>query len=319
MPPTRSSRAALPAAASLLTAPVVHGRPLRAVVLAAYPFGLYLDVAGAVLPVVTSDAVPLPSALLLAEPSGRVGWGVVPGATVPVGEGRVGLPGLDLVATRVWRPARVRRSRAAANSPRVAPYLSLQPTPDDEGSRARVGEDRRWLADGIRYAVCAPDPEPHVRGLLGRGDGLTPSGDDALAGALLVAHALGVGDALAAVVRRRLGATTAVSAALLSAAADGFAARPVVTLVDAAVAGDDLGVRETLPAVLSIGHSSGADLVVGVAAALEVRGRTADIPSLLAVPPGGERPASAASTIGQTPAVTFGQTAPSTPTGRSAA
>ncbi len=192
-------------------------------------------------------------------------------------------------------------------------------TADDEVSRAWVGEDRRWLADGIRDAVCAPDPEPHVRGLLGRGEGLTPSGDDALAGALLVAHALGVGDALAVVVRRRLGATTAVSAALLSAAAVGFAARSVVTLVDAAVAGDELGVRAALPAVLSIGHSSGADVVVGVGAALEARGCTAALPLLLAVPPRVEHPASAASTITPTAALTIGQTAPSTPTGRSAA
>jgi hypothetical protein len=302
----------------------VHGRPVRAVVLAAYPFGLYLDVVGAVLPVVTSDAVPLPSALLLTEPSGRVGWGVEPGATVPVGEGRVGLPGLDLVATRVWRPARVRRSRAGASSPEVAPHVAPQTTPqpttaDDEVSRAWVVEDRRWLADGIRDAVCAPDPEAPVRGLLGRGSGLTPSGDDALAGALLVAHALGLGVALAAVVRRRLGATTAVSAALLSAAADGFAARSVVTLVDAAVAGDALGVRAALPAVLSIGHSSGADLVVGVGAALEARGCTAALPSLLAVLPRVEHPASAASTITPPASSTIGHTAPSIRTGRSAA
>jgi len=84
-----------------------------------------------------------------------------------------------------------------------------------------------------------------------------------------VAHALGTGSALADAVRARLGATTAVSAALLDAAADGYAARPVVTLVDAAVAGDAEAVRRALPIVLAIGHTSGADTVTGIGAALE--------------------------------------------------
>lgn len=143
------------------------------------------------------------------------------------------------------------------------------------------GEGRAWLADGIRYAVWAPDPEPHVRSLLGRGSGLTPAGDDALAGALLVARALGVGAALAAAVRRRLGTTTAVSAALLTAAADGYAARPVVALVDAAVSADGQELRRFLPTVLSIGHSSGRDLVTGVCAALEALGCAEALSTLL--------------------------------------
>ena len=108
-----------------------------------------------------------------------------------------------------------------------------------------------------------------VAGLVGRGAGLTPSGDDALAGALLVAHALGAGHDLADAVRARLHATTAVSAALLDAAAEGYAARAVVTLVDAAVADRPDAVRRALPAVLAIGHTSGADTVTGIRAALE--------------------------------------------------
>ena len=71
---------------------------------------------------------------------------------------------------------------------------------------------------------------------------------------------------LAAAVRARLGATTAVSAALLDAAADGFAARDVVTLVDAALAGDEATVAAALPAVLAIGAQSGRDLATGLGA-----------------------------------------------------
>ena len=146
---------------------------------------------------------------------------------------------------------------------------------------ASAAADSGWLADGIRLAASGlgcPGGRggshlgtrlgDAVAGLVGRGPGLTPTGDDALAGALLVAFALGTGTALADAVRARLGATTAVSAALLDAAADGYAARDVVTLVDAAVGNDPRAVARALPAVLALGHTSGADLVAGVRAAV---------------------------------------------------
>lgn len=270
MPFTPASRRVLPAAVSVLSAPVVGGEAVAAAVLGVHGPALYLDVAGRVLPVVTADAVPLPTALRLAVSAGEVDWGVRAGDVVTVGAGRVVLPGVDLVVSRTWRPARVRPAPAV---PRRAPAL---PRRDSgwlvagirslssglECGRGRQGDRLRshGEADAVADAVAA---------LVGRGPGLTPSGDDALAGALLVAHALGTAAPLAAAVRARLGATTAVSAALLDAAADGFAARDVVTLVDAALAGDGATVAAVLPAVLAIGHSSGRDLVTGVVAAID--------------------------------------------------
>ena len=108
-----------------------------------------------------------------------------------------------------------------------------------------------------------------VAGLIGRGQGLTPSGDDALAGVLLVTHARGGEPALAAAVRAQLARTTAISAALLDAAAQGYASRIVVDLVDAAVADRHEVVASLRPRVLGIGHTSGHDLLTGVQAALE--------------------------------------------------
>ena len=248
----------MPVAASSLSAGLVEGAPTAATVLAAYRFGLYLDVAGTVLPVVTSDAVPVPTSLRLAGRSGTLDWGVAPGDRVLVGLRRVVLPRVDLVVGRTWRPARVARRSAGA--------------PGRELARTTLGDQQPatgWLADGIRDAVLAPDPEPQVGDLLGRGRGLTPSGDDALAGALLVAHGLRSDGRLAVAVRRRLGATTAVSSSLLRAAADGYAARQLVTLVDAVLAGTEPAVRAALPPVLDIGHSSGHDLVTGIRAALD--------------------------------------------------
>ena len=297
----------LPAAASAITADLVGGPAVGATVLGVHGPAVYLDVAGRILPVVTADAVPLPTALRLAVragdvaggagASGRGPWGVVVGARVRVGDGRVVLPRTDLVVSRTWRPARVRR---------VPPDLRHECGSGRPGSRFRthgeVGDPvsvllgdatssaDAWLANGIRSLLSGLEcgrgrPGSRFRtrdgadavalgvaALLGRGPGLTPSGDDALAGALLVTHALAAAAPLAGAVRARLGATTAVSAALLDAAADGFAARDVVTLVDAALAGDDVVVAAALPAVLALGHTSGRDLVTGIAAALAAVG-----------------------------------------------
>src|SRR6478752_5147898 len=123
-PPSRS----VPAAVSTLSADMVGGPAVPARVVGVHRFALYLDVGGCVLPVLTSDAVPLPTALRLAEPSGSVPWGVVAGDEVLVGEGRVALPGLDVVAARTWRPARVRPAAAAVGCPggRRGSHLSTQ-------------------------------------------------------------------------------------------------------------------------------------------------------------------------------------------------
>jgi len=281
--PASASRVVLPGAVSVLTSALVGGAPLPAVVLGVHDPALYLEVAGQVLPVITSDAVALATALRLPVRSGRVPgvvsggvhWGVAAGDVVTVGGGRIVLPGFEVTAARTWRPARVRTTGVGCSGGRSSSHLSTQLL----GRVARGGSDGGWLADGIR-AVCSSlgcsrgrsdshlSTQLGVGLLLGRGPGLTPSGDDALAGILLVAHALGLSAPLAAAVRSRLGATTAVSAALLDAAADGYAAADVVALVNAALSGDDATLEGALPAVLAIGHTSGRDLVAGIAGAL---------------------------------------------------
>lgn len=269
--PSPSPRSVLPAAASALSAAVVRGPVRDAVVLGAHRLGLYLEVDGSVLPVVPSDAVALPTALRLGArstslPDSPLPWGVGAGDRVRVGGGRVELPVGDVVAVRTWRPARVRRVASGATCP---------------GDRAGVealllgataGCDP-WLAPATTAVLIASLSSDDgalagLAGLVGRGRGLTPSGDDALAGALLVAHALRTSRPLVTAVRARLGTTTAVSAALLAAATDGFAARPVVALVDAVVLGHVGATSRALPEVVAIGHTSGRDLVTGVLAAL---------------------------------------------------
>ena len=248
-------------------------------VLAAFPTCLYLDLGAheRVLAVLASDAVPLPIGLRVARPSASLAWGVEAGDEVVVGEGRVRLPGCEVVAARLLPPARVR-----AGARHRGPSTGLA----DAGV---LGD----LAQELTAAALSGDPCPDgpvgaaVRGLVGAGRGLTPSGDDALCGVLLALAAIDTDAARAALtvvrtaVEGALSRTTSISAALLVAAARGYAVPDVVRLVSRWSAGGpgevagaattlsgDPAPDELLERVLAIGHSSGRDLLSGVTGAL---------------------------------------------------
>ena len=279
----------LPAAVSPLVAAEVAAAPRRCRVIAAFPTCLYLDLGAheRVLAVLASDAVPLPIGIRLALPSTEVRWGVEPGTHVVVGEGRVRLPRADVVAARLLRPARVRPA------PRGSTSSAALPEPGVLGDLAH---------DLTAASLAGRSAEPGVRGLVGVGRGLTPSGDDALCGVLLTLAAVDAPSsrrALSAVrtaVRRALPRTTSLSAALLVAAGAGYAVPDVARLVTlvvgagsagrndgpetAATAGSGGSVRPVGPSpghadvtalvdrVLAIGHTSGRDLLSGVSGAL---------------------------------------------------
>ncbi len=254
----------LPGALSPLTADLVLGPRRTALVVAVSRHGTYLALGARVLPVLGRGAPALPGALRLAGDAGPAVLGATTGDRVEVGERMVRLPAATVRAARTWRPHRVGSGssvRSGGDARRVRAALA-----------AATADAPAWLSAGAHRAVTDLDPSAAVHDLVGRGPGLTPSGDDALAGALLLLRACGdhAGrlDALVAAVRARAGSTTAVSAALLDAAADGWAAPEVVALVDAVAVADAQAVATALPAVLATGHTSGRDLVTGVAAAL---------------------------------------------------
>lgn len=258
----------LPGAVSSLSADVVRGPVRQAVVLGAHGVAAYLAVEGRVLPVLGRGAVPLPTGVLV---GGSLEGACAAGDVALVGDGLVRMPGATVRITRTRRPARVRRVGASAVA---SPALPVLDAAVHDGGLAAAASTVAVAAAG----AAAGAPDAAVRSLVGRGAGLTPSGDDALAGLLLVAHATGSLPGLAPAVRARLAATTAVSGALLDAAADGYAAPAVVTIVDAVLDGDAAATAAALLAVLAIGHTSGRDLVTGVAAAvrhLVPTGRTA--------------------------------------------
>jgi hypothetical protein len=111
--------------------------------------------------------------------------------------------------------------------------------------------------------------------LVGRGPGLTPAGDDEVAGALVAARAVGdphwggwcsaTRDAL------RSRRTTAVSWGLLHHALDGWATPELAAYVDEACTGQQGPAHARL---LAVGHSSGQALADGVAHVIATRSST---------------------------------------------
>lgn len=98
--------------------------------------------------------------------------------------------------------------------------------------------------------------------LVGRGPGLTPLGDDVLAGWLTAHYAVGQPDtALTAAVRRQLGVTTLLSATLLECAMRGEA----LPQLAAWLAGPT---PSTTGALMAVGATSGTGLLAGAELAL---------------------------------------------------
>jgi hypothetical protein len=257
----------VPAAVSVRVAAALSRPPRPAVVLAAFPTAVYLglDRHDEVLPVVARDALLLPTAVRVAAASNAISWDVAAGDTAVVGAGRVALGRRALVAARTWRP-------------RGVPVLDHPPIEVPGTWAGMVSIPLVELtADVVMAAVEGRSLAGRVRGLVGAGAGLTPSGDDGLCGALLVLLAAGHPAAapLAAAVTARLDATTSLSASLLREAMEGYAVPAVVRLVSAAVGGQAAERESALADVLAIGHTSGADVAAGVLAALDVLSRSA--------------------------------------------
>ncbi|SER84601.1 Protein of unknown function [Propionibacterium cyclohexanicum] len=119
--------------------------------------------------------------------------------------------------------------------------------------------------------ALAADREPDaLLALCGLGIGLTPSGDDALIGMFALAQCAGIARSCQAGCARRLtdGLSTDVSLCHLRLALGGEFSRPVTGLLDVLVARDSSRreIRYATEAVARIGHSSGADLLAGMAA-----------------------------------------------------
>jgi hypothetical protein len=137
---------------------------------------------------------------------------------------------------------------------------------------------------GVRLAratrVLQPDEAARaIDGLIGRGPGLTPSGDDLIIGFLAGLWSTtgdhparrGFLEALCAAVAAAAAATGDISRAYLSHATQGRFAQPLTTLARRIAEGGDLGVVQfATTAALRVGHTSGADGVMGLLLGLAV-------------------------------------------------
>jgi Protein of unknown function (DUF2877) len=233
----------------LLTGPV---RP--ASVIAAGSAATYLEAGGHVLAIVAPGGVRLPCAAMLAG-GGRL---PVAGSRVAVGDCAVHEDGRRTVAVRRWFDPRVRL--LGIDPPAVARFAHVV------RSRGSVdpllpGDAVGRLADGLGSG----DARGAVSALLGRGTGLTPAGDDLVAGALAALRALGspAADELGAAVRALAPtATTGLSAALLEAA-DVAALVPEAAGVLRSLAGGG-DVETAAGRLVDLGHTSGWHLATGL-------------------------------------------------------
>jgi hypothetical protein len=254
---------------------------------------VYLSVGASVL-AVTAARVPLmPNAVSLRRNS-------VPGApagteaTVSSGEVRFGDARIDLRGARQWSPEVPNNAtRAPADVSRrgrgVLRAAGIDAAPEPSAlaralARPGIGlavassDEGESAVASLLDALVARDDDAAAgaaRRLLGRGGGLTPEGDDILAGAGAALAAwgrpAGVSDAQGCALRAALAPpdvrarTTALSATLLELAVAGRAAAPLIDVLD--LGSDDGSWRAALARLHALGHSTGRAWALGCAAA----------------------------------------------------
>lgn len=158
--------------------------------------------------------------------------------------------------------------------------LATSETPDRSGLAASAAyrpmrQLRHMLARSISAgSVRDLDIEP-VLPLIGLGPGLTPSGDDALGGAMIALHCMGcdwLRDALWSRLQSSAATSTGdISYAHLKAAAQGYGHEALHHTLNALLAGRTGDVRASLAAIDAIGHTSGWDALAGAVLALRAQ------------------------------------------------
>ncbi len=246
---TSTTTAASGCAASSLLAPLFDGPPLRLAEAARTRVSVHYETGVAGLPVLcvcTPEAVLLPNAVVLSTLPDR--------GAVAVGAGTMDSDDTTWRVTRWWSP----------------------PRPSGLAPPSHPGPVLEWFR-AVRVSG-GPAVRPTYHGLVpaelvGAGPGLTPSGDDVLAGALVAAHATADprlphwrrATRLALVHR----ATTVVSRGLLQHALDGYATPELADAVVALCRGEDPAVA--LDRLRGVGHTSGSALLAGALYSLTTR------------------------------------------------
>jgi hypothetical protein len=284
--PARAATA-VPAAASTGVAELLRGPVRPARVLMSVPAAVYVhipnDRGGDVVGVLTSDAARLPLGCVLFRPSnGRPLVGVPAGAPAEVGGGRIVVGDLAVSAAAWWNPRPKLPSLRPALLPegvrqlRNALYGDGVPHSSFTLPGLPVGPGGPLAA--LRGAVRRADLEAALRTatrLIGLGPGLTPAGDDVMAGTIAGLVLLGHPSAdrfAAGVYALAAGRTTELSRALLRHAACGRVSGEFAAVLYALV-----GEGPLAPAVarlLATGATSGRAMTLGLCTAIDLVERT---------------------------------------------
>jgi hypothetical protein len=220
-------------------------------VIAAGPAATYLAAGDRLVAVVVAGGVRLPCAAVLAG-----GASPPAGGDLAVGAGRVWDGDRPVAAVHRWFDPRV---RVAALDPDAVTHLArrihARPAPDPAVPAAAV-------------AALAADPAGAADDLVGRGGGLTPAGDDLVAGCLaaLRARRSPVAGGLGQAVRSQApGRTSRLSAALLAAADRGAVVPEAAAVLRALAAPPGGDLTRATDRLLGLGHTSGWYLAAGLA------------------------------------------------------
>lgn len=261
---------------SVLAGPTRPARPLGV-----FPSAVYLQLTdvthGRVVALVTADAVRLPNAVVLDEVSADRPFAELRSTdNAALGNQQLWMGPLRIDVARVWTPQRPHPNPPV---PRLQTNLSvLQRCLSEHARQAALQHTPPAVEVALVLAHATATKNLDLATttatrMLGRGPGLTPSGDDYLAG-FLTTLALQA-EPTRADFTARLGdhivttagtATTALSAALLQHAAHGEAPSEVSDVLDA-LSGHDDPLEEAIHRLLAVGHSSGYQLARGVWAA----------------------------------------------------
>jgi hypothetical protein len=237
-------------------------RPGLGQVRAVFSRALYLQVPGGLVALCSTQAPRGPLHLrTTALPA------VMPGRPVLVAARclRIGDHTYPLTAP-IWSPrlppaSMLRRARQQARDwlPRLGPTLDLGPAAD------------AGLPGDALAALRRGDLPTFAALISGRGVGLTPAGDDILAGALLVARAVGDRSPTGSWTLRqcaRRAPTNDIARAFLACAARGRCIEPAHALLNGLANADRAAVRSAADELDRFGSSSGAALAYGIGVAL---------------------------------------------------
>ncbi len=257
--PTRVSGVASTALNSL-----VRGSGTEAEVLGSSNHAVWLRSGDDVIVVTTSDATRLPNGIQIGVAAAQQPFAKIPhGSRARIGNGRIMFDAIAVEAARWWDPRPALTPVRPADLLEACRHLPAD-VPGIEDATLRIGLEAR-SAGGILHAA---------RSLLGRGPGLTPEGDDYLAGALaatrLLGEALGFERPLALIAGVSVplanlaeARTTAFSAALIRCALRGQVAEPAGALLRALTGRGDVAASHLT--LIRVGHTSGPALAAGIA------------------------------------------------------